>query len=133
MGNTTLRKQFPALYNITRYKSATLATVLATSPPNVSFRRSLFGPRQASWLVLLQRLASVQLTQGPDKFRWSLKENGQFSVDSMYKALIQPAIPVDDNNSKIWKMKIPLKNKVFAWYLRRGVILTKYNLAKRNW
>ena len=62
MGNTTLREQFPALYNIARYKSATLATVLATSPPNVSFRRSLFGPRQACWLVLLQRLASVHLT-----------------------------------------------------------------------
>jgi hypothetical protein len=30
-------------------------------------------------------------------------------------------------------MKIPLKTKVFAWYLRRGVILTKDNLAKRNW
>ena len=30
-------------------------------------------------------------------------------------------------------MKIPLKNKKFAWYLRRGVILTKDNLAKRNW
>ena len=30
-------------------------------------------------------------------------------------------------------MKIPLRNRVFAWYLRRGVILTKDNLAKRNW
>ena len=30
-------------------------------------------------------------------------------------------------------MKIPLKTKVFAWYIRRGVILTKDNLAKRNW
>ena len=30
-------------------------------------------------------------------------------------------------------MKIPLKTKVFGWYLRRGVILTKNNLAKRNW
>ena len=29
-------------------------------------------------------------------------------------------------------MKIPLKTKVFAWYLRRGVILTKDTLAKRN-
>ena len=37
------------------------------------------------------------------------------------------------DNNKIWKMKIPLKTKVFAWYLRRGVILTKDNLAKRNW
>jgi hypothetical protein len=30
-------------------------------------------------------------------------------------------------------MKIPLENKKFAWYLRRGVILTKNNLIKRNW
>ena len=30
-------------------------------------------------------------------------------------------------------MKIPLKTKVFAWYLRHGVILTKDNLGKRNW
>ena len=30
-------------------------------------------------------------------------------------------------------MKIPLKLKIFAWYLRKGVILTKDNLIKRNW
>ena len=30
-------------------------------------------------------------------------------------------------------MKIPLKLKVFTWYLRRGVILIKDNLVKRNW
>jgi hypothetical protein len=30
-------------------------------------------------------------------------------------------------------MKIPLKTKVFAWYLYQGVILTKGNLAKCNW
>ena len=103
---------------------------MESSPPDVSFRGSLFGPRQASWNVLLQRLVSVHLTQGSDKFRWNLKENGQFSVDSMYKALIQPPV---DSNKKIWKMKIPLKTKVFAWYLHREVILTKDNLAKRNW
>jgi hypothetical protein len=30
-------------------------------------------------------------------------------------------------------MKIALKIKIFCWYLRRGVILTKDNLLKRNW
>jgi hypothetical protein len=50
----------------------------------------------------------------------------------MYNALILPNVPVYDNK-KIWKMKIPLKNKIFTWYLRRGVILTKDNLIKRNW
>jgi hypothetical protein len=30
-------------------------------------------------------------------------------------------------------MKIPLTNKKIAWYLRRGVILTKDNFIKENW
>jgi hypothetical protein len=52
-------------------------------------------------------------------------------VRSMYNALI--------NNVKIfyfkplWKMKIPLKIKIFMWYLIRGVPLTKDNLDKRRW
>ena len=36
-------------------------------------------------------------------------------------------------NKFLWKLKIPLKIKIFLWYLQQGVILTKDNLAKRNW
>ena len=133
LGQTTLREQYPALYDIVRYKGDTLAKVMGSSPPNVSFRRSLHRPRQASWNALLMRLDSVQLTHGSDRFQWNLNKNGLFSVDSMYKVLIQSDIPIDNNNNKIWKMKIPLKTNVFTWYLRRGVIFTKDNLAKRNW
>jgi hypothetical protein len=46
--------------------------------------------------------------------------------------LILSVSPVYDNK-KIWEMKIPLKNKKIAWYLREGVILTKDNLIKQNW
>jgi hypothetical protein len=52
----------------------------------------------------------------------------------MYNALILPDLPIDSiNNNKLWKLKIPLRIKVFRWYLRTGVILTKDNLAKQNW
>ena len=30
-------------------------------------------------------------------------------------------------------MKIPLKLEIFAWYIRKGVILRKHKLVKRNW
>jgi hypothetical protein len=82
----------------------------------------------------IQWLDSIHLVQGTDEFRWSLTKNGVFFVSSMYmyKPLCIPSQPVL-NNKSIWKMKIPLKTKVFAWYLRRGVILTKDNLVKRNW
>jgi hypothetical protein len=33
----------------------------------------------------------------------------------------------------IWKMKVPLKIKVFMWFLHQKVILTKDNLIRRQW
>ena len=131
LGNATLREQYPSLYSIVRHKSDTIATVMQSSPPNMMFRRTLLGPRLVKWNALLGRLAAVQLSQGIDEFRWNLNVNGKFTVDSMYRALIHSEIRVD-NNKKIWCMKILLKLKIFAWYLRKGVILTKDNLVKRN-
>jgi hypothetical protein len=32
----------------------------------------------------------------------------------------------------IWKLKFPLKVKIFVWYLQKGVVLTKYNIARRQ-
>jgi len=49
----------------------------------------------------------------------------------MYSALLDVRVlPI---NKSVWKLKIPLKVKIFIWLLHRGVILTKDNLAKRNW
>jgi hypothetical protein len=101
------------------HKGDTIAHVLGSNPPNVTFRRNLFGPRVVFWEALLQCLAHVQLTNGKDIFRWNLHENGKFSVASMYNALISLDLPIYDNK-KIWKMKIPLKNKKFMVFTSRG-------------
>jgi hypothetical protein len=34
---------------------------------------------------------------------------------------------------KIWKWKLPLKIKIFLWFLKKGITLTKDSLAKKNW
>jgi hypothetical protein len=80
---------------------------------------------------MLPRIANITLTQEPDEFRWNLCRSGQFSVKSHYMALIHSDVP--NLNKRLWNLKVPLKIKIFLWYLRRGVILTKDNLAKRNW
>jgi hypothetical protein len=132
LGNLPLKDQYPALYSIAHNKSDTIAEVLNTSPPNVTFRQDLIGERLASWHALQEQLANVQLTDKHDEFRWNLIENRIFLVDSMYKVLLHSEAPIH-KNKYTWKMKIPLRIKVFAWYLRRGVILTKDNLVRRNW
>jgi hypothetical protein len=117
LGNASLREKYPALYSIVHYKCDTIAKVMVTSPPDVTFRRDLVGQRLVAWNALLQQLATIQLSAEPDEFRWNLHKNGEFSVDFMYNALIYLHVQVD-SNKMIWKMKIPLKIKVFGWYLR---------------
>ena len=54
-----------------------------------------------------------------------------FWVKSMYLDLINSGtIP---RSMHIWKVKMLLKIKVFMWFVHKQVILTKDNLAKRNW
>jgi hypothetical protein len=57
---------------------------------------------------------------GPDPIRSVLGE-------IHYQALIKNEEP--NLNKRLWELKAPLKIKVFLWYIRRGVILTKDNLA----
>jgi hypothetical protein len=63
-----LREQYSALYAIVRHKGDTIAHVLGSNPPNMTFKRNLFGHRLVSCEALLQRLANVQLTNGKDEF-----------------------------------------------------------------
>jgi hypothetical protein len=73
----------------------------------------------------------VQLSDIEDVFRWNLTVSGVFSVKSMYHDLL------DGNTGYfkkyIWKIKVPLKIKIFMWFLHKEVILTKDNLKKRKW
>jgi hypothetical protein len=72
---------------------------MATSPPDVTFRRDLIGPRLVAWNAILQRLDFIQLSAGPDEFCWNLHHNGKFSVGSLYKAIIHSNISVNSTPS----------------------------------
>ena len=85
------------------------------------------------WNNLVSRLATVELSQEEeDEFRWKLDWSGVSFIKSHYLGLINQNTP--NLNKGMWKMKIPLKIKIFffgtALGVRRGVVLTKDNLAK---
>jgi len=127
--NSTLKEQYPSLYNICRKKHISIASVFSSTPLNISFRRALVGENRLKWNELVMRIAFVQLDDQRDSIKRSLSKLGSFTVQSMYKHLVnQIALPL---NKSIWKLKIPLKIKVFIWFLLKGVILTKDNLLRR--
>ena len=124
--------QFPSLYNITRRKHQTVAEMLSTRPLNVSFRRALVGDRLKSWIQLVTLVLSVNLIETCAKFVWRWNKNNSLTVRSMYLDLMQAANNL--GSWVLWKIKVSLKiKKIFLWYLKRGVTLTKDNLIKRNW
>ena len=103
--------------------------MLSTAPLNVAFRRSLVGINLQAWHDMVVVVANVQLINQRDRFVWGLHQNGLFSVKSMYTTLL--AVEAIPYNTLIWKLKLPLKIKVFMWYLYKRVVLTKDNLARR--
>jgi hypothetical protein len=59
----------------------------------------------------------VRLNDQADVFRWNLHQNGQYTVKSLYLALINTG--VTNMNKQLWKLKVPLKIKIFMWYLKK--------------
>uniref|UniRef100_A0A8I7B4Q7 Reverse transcriptase zinc-binding domain-containing protein n=1 Tax=Hordeum vulgare subsp. vulgare TaxID=112509 RepID=A0A8I7B4Q7_HORVV len=131
LGDTPLALQYPTLYNIAQRKEDYVATVLQSIPLNIQFRRALVGPRWNTWLHLVRRLMQIQLSNQTDTIRWTLPSNGVFLVKSMYTDLINNALI--SRSLHIWKIKVPLRIKVFMWFIHKGVVLTKDNLKKRRW
>ena len=72
----------------------------------------MVGVNLQAWHEVVAMVADVQLTNQRDRFVWGLHQNEFFLVKSMYRALLgSEAIPY---NTLIWKLKLPLKIKVFC-------------------
>ena len=131
LGGTPLAIQYPSLYRIVQRRDVFVASVFQSTPLNIQFQRTLAGNRWEEWLRLVRRLMEVQLSQQPDELRWKLTKSGVFTVKSMYIDVINSnSIPTSKH---VWDVKVPLKIKVFMWFVHKQVILTKDNLIKRNW
>jgi len=104
---------------------------MSSSSLNISFIRVLVDNKLLEWLKLVAQVSNVGLVEGSDYFKWNLTTSGLYSIRSLYLHLIDTHHPF--YHKKLWKLKIPLKIKIFLWFLQKGVILTKDNLARRNW
>jgi hypothetical protein len=131
LGNSPLATQYPSLYNIVQRKQVSVAHVMSQVPLNIGFRQALSGNRGTRWLHLVNRLMDINLSAQPDSFVWKLTTSGKFTVKSFYLDFMNDHRPF--LRKYLWKIKVPLKIRIFMWFLHQQVLLTKDNLAKRNW
>jgi hypothetical protein len=131
LGDTSLANQYPTLYNIVRTKDILVADVLSHNPLNIRFNRILIGEKWDAWIHLVTRLMNIQLNDEPDRFKWHLTTTGLFTVKSMYADYMNGHTVF--LKKYLWKIKVPLKIRIFMWFVYNKVILTKDNLAKRHW
>jgi hypothetical protein len=124
--------QYPTLYNLVTKKSAMVESVLSTLPLNVSFHRLLNDNNLVLWNNLVGRIMHVRLNDQNIVFSWNLHQHGQYTVHSLYLALINNGM-TNNIHKQSWRLKVPLKIKIFMWYMRKEVVLTKDNLVKCNW
>ena len=89
----------------------------------------IVGERLKEWLTLLSLLLPVTLNNDKDNFIWLIKKNRVFSTQSLYREITKRER--SSGKEVFWKAKLPLKIKIFLWYLKGGVVLTKDNLMKR--
>ena len=115
VGTLQFRVRYLSLYNIVRDPHVTVAKVMATQPLNISFRRALVDNKLVEWQDLVAQIDHVNLVDGSDTFRWTLTKSGLYTVRSWYLHLIDTQPPF--RHKFIWKLKIPLKIKIFLWYL----------------
>jgi hypothetical protein len=131
LGSSTLRTQYLILYNIAKPKNISIAEVLCLSLPNLSWYTDHVGRKVTTWNELFSHIANLTLQNETDVFHWNLTRIGVFSVKSHYHALMDrnPLILIRN----FGRLGHPSKLKIFPWYLSKGILLTKDNLARRNW
>ena len=74
-------------------------------------------------------MEALELSPDNDSISWSASSDNLYSVKSCY-ALLNDGGLRSLYGLDIWKCKVPIKTKVFAWLVTHDKILSRENLAQ---
>lgn len=142
-GDKCFRLKYPRLYSISNQKEALVRDMgdnVEVGPVwNFNWRRHLFMWEEELLVSLKEDLEGVVWTEDEDLWRWSLEDNGIFSVKSAYLRLEDLVLREDrwrEDEKRVfkglWDCSAPSKVVAFAWKALLNRIPTKVNLELRN-
>jgi hypothetical protein len=82
------------------------------------------------WKEMKMLIDDVQLRDEADRVKWKIGSSGKFRVKDLY---LQLRVEGNFRQKFLWKIKIPLKVRIFLWEILKNSILIKDNLLKRGW
>ena len=129
-GDFSLKDKFPLLSEINNEQKTTVAR-MASSGWRLTFRWWLNENLQSQLRKLKDLLTSFAVKQEVDTPKWIWDKSGTFTVKLVYEHMC-----VNEAGAQyilIWWTKLPLKIKIWLWLIEQNAILTKDNLARRNW
>lgn len=82
--------------------------------------------------IAILKSSHVRLPDADDCLIWILSKTGKYSPEEGYGELINREVESVWWWKVIWKMKCPLKTKIFSWFLLSGKALTWDVLCLRD-
>nr|CAD1841608.1 unnamed protein product [Ananas comosus var. bracteatus] len=136
VGETSLSSSFPELSPLPPHKTRLIS--YCSNGNEWCWNKILRGVNtsdhrvQQSIEALKEKIFTFGTQQGTDSVYWRWTSDGRFSVRSTYTMLNNGGTR-DYRTFDIWRLRIPLKVKVFCWLVLRKRLPTIDNLLKRGW
>ncbi|GJU37573.1 RNA-directed DNA polymerase, eukaryota [Tanacetum coccineum] len=105
--------------------------VLPLSTTLAQARNPRGGTEEEQYLLLVEKVASVILSNSNDRWTWSFASSGEFSVKSARIHIDDILLPSVGSVTR-WVHAVPIKINVFAWKVCLDKLPTRFNLSLRG-
>ncbi|GJT62358.1 RNA-directed DNA polymerase, eukaryota [Tanacetum coccineum] len=109
-----------------------MAEKMNSASLDASFRRKpRGGAEEEQFMNLVSITSHVLLPQTVDRWSWTLKGSGNFTVSSVRRYIDDEILPKSDVPTR-WVKMIPIKSNILAWKISLDRLPTRFNLSARG-
>ncbi|GKF35527.1 hypothetical protein Tco_0112285, partial [Tanacetum coccineum] len=131
-GDNAFKNLYPRMYALESCKVVDVATKLAYSSLDSSFRRvPRGGVEQEQYIALMDQVHDVSLVPIRDRRVWYLEGSGDFTVASVRKLIDDKMFPEVATKTR-WVKSVPIKVNVLAWKVRLDSLPMRFNISRRE-
>nr|GFA54722.1 RNA-directed DNA polymerase, eukaryota, reverse transcriptase zinc-binding domain protein [Tanacetum cinerariifolium] len=127
-----LKNRYPRIYILETCNMITVGMELAQTSLDSLFRRvPKGGVEQGQFNELSALVHDVTLTPMSDRWIWTLKSSGDFSVALVRKVIDDKSLSKVDSKNR-WIKYVPIKVNVHAWKVKTDSLPTRFNASRRG-